>query len=105
MRRSLITVIAFTSLVVADDNPKLDLLVSTLGKISAPAAQASILKGMRDSLQGQRGIAEPKGWAEIYPKLKESPDANVREHAQALAVIFGGNGALDEMRKKLVDAN
>jgi putative heme-binding domain-containing protein len=89
----------------AQENSKLDLLVSTLGKISAPAAQASILKGMRDSLQGQRGIAEPKGWTEIYPKLKESPDANVREHAQALAVIFGGSGALDEMRKKLADAN
>ena len=42
---------------------------------------------------------------EIYPKLKDSPDANVREHAQALAVIFGGSGALDEMRKKLADAN
>ncbi len=27
------------------------------------------------------------------------------EHAQALAVIFGGSGALDEMRKKLADAN
>lgn len=42
---------------------------------------------------------------EIYPKLKDSPDANVREHAQALAVIFGGGGALDEMRKKLAGAN
>ena len=89
----------------AQENSNLDRLVSVLGKISAPTAQASILKGMRDSLQGQRGIAEPKGWAEIYPKLKDSTEANVREHAQALAVIFGGSGALDEMRKKLADAN
>ncbi|MEO6742159.1 MAG: family 16 glycoside hydrolase [Chthoniobacteraceae bacterium] len=106
MKRTLALLIAL-SLVVsahAQDNSRLDLLVTTLGKINAPAAQASILKGMRDSLQGQRGIAEPKGWTELYPKLKESPDANVREHAQALAVIFGGSGALDEMRKKLADA-
>src|SRR5438477_99957 len=77
MKRSLFLLIALGLIVAAtaQENPKLDLLVSTLGKISAPAAQASILKGMRDSLQGQRGIAEPKGWAEIYPKLKESPDA------------------------------
>jgi putative heme-binding domain-containing protein len=102
---SLFIALGVAAATTAPENSKLDLLVSTLGKISAPVAQASILKGMRDSLQGQRGIAEPKGWTEIYPKLKESPDANVREHAQALAVIFGGSGALDEMRKKLADAN
>ena len=107
MKRTLTLIIAFALSAVAhaQENPRLDLLVSTLGKISAPTAQASILKGMRDSLQGQRGIAEPKGWTEVYAKLKDSPDANVREHAQALAVIFGGSGALDEMRKKLADAN
>ena len=105
MLRTLIAVLALPSFALADDHSNLDRLISVLGKISAPTAQASILKGMRDSLQGQRGIAEPKGWVEIYAKLKASPDANVREHAQALAVIFGGSGALDEMRKKLADAN
>jgi len=107
MKRTLSVLIALGLAVTASaqENPNLDRLVSVLGKISVPTAQASILKGMRDSLQGQRGIAEPKGWTEIYPKLKNSPDANVREHAQALAVIFGGGGALDEMRKKLADAN
>jgi putative heme-binding domain-containing protein len=107
MKRTLLLILALAlvATVHAQDNPKLDLLVSTLGKISAPPAQASILKGMRDSLQGQRGIAEPKGWTEVYAKLKESPDAAVREQAQALAVIFGGSGALDEMRKKLADGN
>ena len=107
MKRTLSLLIALGLVVTAQaqDNSKLDLLVTTLGKINAPTAQASILKGMRDSLQGQRGIAEPKGWTQLYAKLKGSPDANVREHAQALAVIFGGSGALDEMRKKLADAN
>ena len=105
MFRPLIAIFALTLVVSAQENSNLDRLVSVLGKISVPSAQASILKGMRDSLQGQRGIAEPKGWMEIYAKLKDSPDANVREHAQALAVIFGGSGALDEMRKKLADAN
>ncbi len=104
MKRTLSLLIALTFIASAQDNSKLDLLVTTLGKINAPVAQASILKGMRDSLQGQRGIAEPKGWAELYPKLKDSADANVREHAQALAVIFGGSGALDDMRKRLADA-
>ncbi len=89
----------------AQESSKLDVLVGVLGKIKAPAQQASILKGMRDSLQGQRGLAEPRGWADVYATLKDSPDATVREHAQALAVIFGGSGVLDEMRRKLADAN
>jgi putative heme-binding domain-containing protein len=107
MKRSLSLIIALGLAVTAtaQENSRLDVLVGVLGKIQAPGQQASILKGMRDSLQGQRGIAEPKGWTELYPKLKDSPDAAVREHAQALAVIFGGSGALDEMRKKLADAN
>jgi putative heme-binding domain-containing protein len=105
IRRFVIPLLIAVPIALAQDANRLDLLVATLGRIQAPAAQASILKGMRDSLQGRRGLAEPKGWAELYPKLKASPDANVREHAQALAVIFGGAGALDEMRKRLADAN
>lgn len=89
---------------IAQDAGRLDVLVSALGKIGDPAAQASILKGMRDSLQGQRGIPEPKGWAAVYAKLKESPDESVRAQAQALAVIFGGGAALGEMRARLLDA-
>jgi putative heme-binding domain-containing protein len=59
---------------------------------------------MKATLQGQRGIPEPKGWPEIYAKLKESPDPAVRENAQALAVIFGGGAAMGEMRARLGDA-
>lgn len=88
---------------IAQETGRLDVLVSALGKIGEPATQASILKGMRESLQGQRGIPEPKGWPEVYAKLKESPDESVREQAQALAVIFGGGAALGEMRARLLD--
>jgi putative heme-binding domain-containing protein len=90
----------------AQEKPnRLDLLVKTLDKIPKPDAQATILKGMRDSLQGQRGVPEPKGWAELYPKLQKSPDEQVRAHAQALSVIFGGGAAMDEMRARLADGN
>ncbi len=103
-RRSIFALLAAAQFAVAQDSSRLDLLVNTLGKIQAPAAQASILKGMRDSLQGQRGSAEPKGWPELYAKLKDSPDEQVRSNAQALAAIFGGDSALGEMRKLLTDA-
>src|SRR2546430_824473 len=103
MPRSIIALFLAVQFAFAQNASRLDVLVQTLGKISSPAAQASILKGMRDSLQGQRGIPEPKGWPELYAKLKDSPDEQVRENAQAVAAIFGGGAALDEMRKKVLD--
>jgi hypothetical protein len=37
--------------------------------------------------------------------LKDSPDEQVRAHAQALSVIFGGAPPMGEMRTRLADAN
>jgi len=105
MFRSGIALLLVAQLAFAQDASRLEVLVQTLGKIPSPAAQASILKGMRDSLQGQRGVPEPKGWAELYPKLRSSPDEQVRTNAQALAAIFGGSAALGEMRKTLLEAS
>ncbi len=98
----LLTVVASTLL--AQEPGRLELLVQTLGKIESPAVQTNILRGMKESLQGQRGLAEPRGWSALYVKLKDSPDEAVRANAQALAVIFGGGGAADAMRGKLFDA-
>ena len=83
---------------------RLGVLVKTLDKIANPEAQATILRGLNTSLKGKRGIAEPPGWTELYEKLKASPSEEVRQQAQALAAIFGGSMALDEMRKTLGDA-
>jgi putative heme-binding domain-containing protein len=104
MSRFLVAILLTLALASAQDTRRLDVLVQTLGKIQSPAAQASILKGMRDSLQGRRGLTAPAGWPELYAKLKDSPDEQVRSHAQALAVIFGGSAVLDEMRARLLDA-
>ncbi len=89
----------------AEEPSRLEMLVTTLGKMENPAVQASLLKGMKDSLQGQRGIPAPKGWEEIAAKLKASPDEAVRARVQELSVIFGGGAAMDEMRAKLADAS
>jgi putative heme-binding domain-containing protein len=88
----------------AQDAARLELLVATAAKMDKAEVQASLLKGMKDSLSGQRGVAAPKGWAELAAKLKDSPDADVRARVQELSVIFGGGAAMDEMRAKLADA-
>lgn len=86
----------------AAPNP-LAILVRTLAKIEAPAVQVNILKGMNASLKGRRDAPAPEGWEMLYAKLKDSPDANVRQQAQSLAAIFGGGAVLGEMRKTLAD--
>ena len=87
----------------AAPNP-LNVLVQTLGKIENPETQANILRGMNASLKGRRGVAVPAAWPALYEKLKASPNAEVRQQAQALAATFGGGAALDEMRQTLADA-
>lgn len=108
LHRSLLLVVAASVPLLAqeaEEKPdRLEILVKLLGTMP-PENQANILKGMRASLQGKRGVPEPKGWAEAYAKLKDSPNAELREHAQALSVIFGGGAAMEEMRGRLADAN
>ena len=81
----------------------LDVLLQTLTRIDNPDSQASILRGMNASLKGKHGLAAPAGWDTLYEKLKTSPNEEVRRQAQALAVTFGGSGAMAEMRKMLAD--
>jgi HEAT repeat protein len=87
-----------------DAAPKaLDLLLQTLSHIENPDAQANILRGMNASLKGKHGLVAPQGWEALYEKLKTSPNEEVRREAQALAVTFGGQSALAEMRRLLTD--
>lgn len=54
-------------------------------------------------MKGKRDVAEPRGWAALYEKLKASPNDEVRQQAQTLAATFGGTVALAEARKTLGD--
>ena len=81
----------------------LDVLMQTLGKVESPEVQANILRGLNASLKGRRDIAVPAAWEALYGKLKASPSEEVRQQAQALAVTFGGESALAEMRRALGD--
>ena len=105
MKRTVTLIVTLTVLnfAWAEGNPKLDLLVSALGKIESPVSQSSILKGMLDSLKGQRGMAEPVGWSDVYARLKSSQDETVRSNAKALSAIFGGKDALGELRSLMED--
>ncbi|HEY2910704.1 MAG TPA: family 16 glycoside hydrolase [Gemmataceae bacterium] len=46
----------------------------------------------------------PKEWAAAFPALMKSGSADVRNQAQALAVVFGDKNAFAALRKVVVDA-
>ncbi len=83
----------------ADRSRPLDALVRVLAGSDDAAVQKDLLRGMSDALAGRRNLKAPAGWSALHRKLSASPDAEVRERAQALSVQFGDPQALAVLRK------
>lgn len=82
----------------------LDLLVSLASKTDV-AVSRDILVGVLASLQGQRSAARPKTWDDAYPLLQRSPHDKVVDLSTSLAVIFGDERALKQLRSLVKDFN
>jgi len=89
----------------ADDSgdDTIALLISVLKDTPDPAAQADMLKGMNAAMEGKRSVKMPAGWAELYPKLSQSSNEEVRKQAAKLSAVFGDAGTLEAMRKTALD--
>lgn len=75
-------------------------LIGLLPQLDDASAQRDILKGILAGLEGQRQVAAPPNWGEIYrDHLATSSSTEVREIAQLLALQFGDEG----VRRKLID--
>ncbi len=83
---------------------KLAPLVKVLAATEDVEVQRDVLRGMHQALQGRRAVAAPAGWSAVYRKLSASKDAEVREKALVLSVLFGDPLALAELRKTAADA-
>ena len=103
MRFLAICVLLFSTFARAQD--PLAALVSALKESNDPQFQRDVLKGMADGLKGRRDIRMPAGWGALAPKLKDSPNRDVRELSRRLSVTFGSKDALDELRGTLLDNN
>jgi putative heme-binding domain-containing protein len=92
---------------LADDAPPAPegvvALVQLLGQVDDAAFQLDLLKGVNEGLKGLRRVQPPKQWAAVYAKLSKSKSAEVRGQAQKLALLFGDAGALESIRKVLMD--
>jgi putative heme-binding domain-containing protein len=58
---------------------------------------------MVEALQGRRHLAAPAGWSALYTRLSASKDAEVRQKALVLAVLFGDPRALAALRRVAAD--
>jgi putative heme-binding domain-containing protein len=82
----------------------LSALVRLLGQSDDPAVQADVLRGTYDALNGRRKVAMPAEWPGVYRRLAVSPNAEVREKARLLAVLFNDHEALAAMRRLARDS-
>ena len=88
----------------ADDaDETIGLLLGVLKDTADPGAQADMLKGMNSALEGKRNVKMPAGWGEVYAKLSQSPNEEVRKQAAKLSAAFGDVSTLDAMKKTLMD--
>jgi putative membrane-bound dehydrogenase-like protein len=81
----------------------LGLLVERLGKADGTALRLSYLRNIQEGLKGHRNVPMPAGWKKVAGKLVGSGDAEVRNRAIALGVLFGDKSAFAKLRKVLAD--
>jgi putative heme-binding domain-containing protein len=92
------------SLQAAEPSP-LDPLVRLLGNTDDADVQRDVLKGMQAGLTGRRRVAMPADWTTVSRKLRTSTDAEVRDLALNLSLLFGDPEALATLRKTAADAS
>ncbi len=78
-------------------------LVKALEPVHDAGVQRAYLDGILAGLKGQRNFGIPAGWSVVAKKLIGSDNAEVRNRAIALAVVFGDREAFGAMRKVVTD--
>src|SRR5258708_9554651 len=90
--------------VPAQTDEALPALVEVLAQTDDPQFQFHVLKGMSEGLRGRRGVKMPAGWEQVCAKLSKSPNLQMREFVQSLALTFGNTKALASLREIMQDS-
>lgn len=77
-----------------DRSEGMNLLVKALAECRTSRHQSEMLEGILKGLEGVRAVKMPEDWTSRYVKLRSSSDANVREQALRLALIFDDADAI-----------
>ena len=82
---------------------RLALLTKCMAGDKLSCGHLPVLLGIQDALSGVRELPEPAGWGELYPTLAESDLPEVRNRAEALAVVFGNKKAVADLTTRMND--
>ncbi|HXD85154.1 MAG TPA: family 16 glycoside hydrolase, partial [Urbifossiella sp.] len=82
----------------------ISLLVKSAAEAKSAEQQIAILQGIQIGLRGKRRFPMPKEWNAAFPALMKSASGDVRNQAQALAVVFGDKNAFAALRNVVTDA-
>ncbi len=83
----------------------LDRLAVWLADSVDPRCQADVLRGILAAFADRRQMPMPKNWETAYHTLAGSPSALVKDRTRQLAVVFGDEKALHEVRQVAADVN
>jgi putative heme-binding domain-containing protein len=97
----LLLLVLWPRLSIADET--MDALVGVLLTNDDPQLDADILKGVRDGLATTRTMEPPKGWSAVEKRLMKSPNAEVRDLANLLALKFGSQASMESYRRQVLN--
>ena len=88
----------------ADRQQTLADCVTVLAKVDSDAARTTLLRGMRDSLQGAKGLKVPDGWRSVYGSLLAGKD-EARDLGDEISLILGDTVVLTSLKARVGDAS
>ncbi|MCP5559535.1 MAG: c-type cytochrome [Verrucomicrobiaceae bacterium] len=88
-----------------DSQLSLDLLSNALATTQDPSAQAALLRGILQGLEGRRGLTPPKTWAHTAALLEASDSPEVRQLGRQLSLIFGDESARQHALTTVINRN
>ena len=87
----------------AADARAVETLLPALTTVGVPT-QRAILEGLAEGLRGRRSAPRPDGWDAVSRALGGSTDDEIRQSVRDLAVVFGDERAIDEVRRVAISA-
>lgn len=94
--------VARRAAVLPRNEAALEQLTSLLARLDDDARR-EVLAGIRVGLEGRRQVPRPAPWATTYPNLQQSPDAEVREAALELALVFDDPAAFAQLQRQAAE--
>ena len=86
-------------------NQSLDLVTGALAKADSDEIRASLLRGMKSGLEGQRNVDAPEGWSEISRELSQNPSRDISALTRELGQIFGDKAATQLALERLQNSS